>query len=284
MSQNSIFEGVIAAAAMPVKNFQIDETALAEHIGFLQENGISKILCGGTTGEFFSAGTPLRRKLFELTRKLFNGKIIFNVSDASVLEVKKNMEFAQNHGADGITLMPPYFFASAPAQGIIDFLNEALSSTKIECMLYNFTKHTQNKITAQILKSVPHAALKDSDKDETLIPHTQCYVCGGDSLIYDFYKKGAKGVVSVMANYCPSLVVKIWNELRNGDYESAENTQKKICEIASHFRKDDQIARIKYALCVILDNYSPQVLPPLLPLDEFAKREIDELFDKKLLG
>jgi dihydrodipicolinate synthase/N-acetylneuraminate lyase len=80
------------------------------------------------------------------------------------------------------------------------------------------------------------------------------------------------------------LVVKIWDELKNGDFESAKSTQEKICEIASRFRKDDQIARIKYALCVILDAYSPQVLPPLMPLDKFAKKEIDELFDKKLLG
>jgi 4-hydroxy-tetrahydrodipicolinate synthase len=284
MSQNQIFEGVIAAATTPLKSFEIDELSLKKHLCFLQENNIDKILSGGTTGEFFSIGNSARYKLLELTRKFFNGKIICNVSDVSISDVKKNIESAQNSGADAITLIPPFYFANAPAQGIIDFLNEAVNSAKIPCMLYNFTRHTQNKITPQILKSVPHTALKDSDKDESLIAHTPCYVCGGDSLIYDFYKKGAKGVVSVMANYCPKLVVKVWSELQNGCFENAEKPQEQICEIASYFRKNDQIARIKYALSVILDDYPSQVLPPLMPLDNDAKKEIDELFNKKVIG
>ncbi|MDR0304369.1 MAG: dihydrodipicolinate synthase family protein [Chitinispirillales bacterium] len=285
MNEKSIFENLIAALVTPIKNFQIEEAALADHLEFLQKNGVNKILSGGTTGEFFSIGNSLRYKLFELTKKNFNGKIIFNVSDTSLSDVKKNIEFAQNSGADAIALIPPFYFANAPIEGIINFFNDAVNFSEIPCMLYNFTKHTQNKITPEIIKSVPQAAaLKDSDKDETLITHTPCYVCGGDSLIYDFYRKGAKGVISVMANYCPKLAVKMWNQLQNSDFDDAKKTQEQICEIASHFRKDDQIARIKYALSRILNEYSPEVLPPLLPLDKFAKKEIDELFDKKILG
>jgi 4-hydroxy-tetrahydrodipicolinate synthase len=284
MNENSIFENVIAAIATPIKNYKIDEISLKKHLDFLQNDKINTILCGGTTGEFFSIGSSLQKKLFEFTRKSFDGKIIFNISDTSILEVKKNILFAQNSGADAVTLIAPFYFANAPTGGIVNFFNEAISFSKIPCMLYNFTKHTQNKITPEILKSVHCAALKDSDKDETLIAHTPCYVCGGDSLIYDFYKKGAKGVVSVMANYNPKLVVKIWNELQNGDFDSAKKTQAQICEIASYFRRDDQIARIKYALSRILSDYSTQMFPPLLPLEEKVKNEIDELFGKKTLG
>jgi 4-hydroxy-tetrahydrodipicolinate synthase len=284
MSEKPVFENLIAAVVTPIKNFGIDEYSLKKHLDFLQKDGISTILCGGTTGEFFSIGRTLRQKLFELMRESFDGKIIFNVSDTSILDVKKNIQFAQNQGASGITLIAPFYFANAPIEGITEFFNEAINFSKIPCMLYNFTKHTQNKITPEILKSVKHAALKDSDKDETLIAYTPNYVCGGDSSIFDFHKKGAKGIVSVMVNYYPRLVVKIWSELKNNDFENAEKTQKQICEIASYFRKPDQIARIKYALSKILDGYSQSLLPPLIELDKSAKKEIDELFHKEMLG
>ncbi|MCL1945920.1 MAG: dihydrodipicolinate synthase family protein [Chitinivibrionia bacterium] len=280
---NELFEGIIAACATPVKNYEIDEISLKEHLEFLQKNGVSALISGGTTGEFFSLGRERRQKLFDFTRKNFNGKIIFNVSDTSLFDVKNYIIFAQNAGADGITLIPPFYLANAPVEGVVKFLNEAISFSKIPCMLYNFTKHTQNKITAEILKSVPHAALKDSDRDENLISHTPSFLCGGDSQIFTFYKKGAKGAVSVMANYCPKLVFRIWNELQNGDFENAFITQKEICEIANNFRKDDQIARIKYALSKILRGYSQETPPPLLPAGESAKKEIDELFQKGLL-
>lgn len=284
MNDKSVFENVIPAVATPIKNFRIDEISLKNHIEFLQKNGITVILSGGTTGEFSSIGSSNRKKIFELTRKFFDGKIILNVSDTSIFDVKNNIEFAQDFGADAITLIAPFYFANVAAKGIVKFLDEAVNFSKIPCMLYNFTKHTQNKITPEILKSLSCAALKDSDKDETLIAYTPCYVCGGDSLICDFYKKGAKGVVSVMANYNPKLVVKIWDELQNGDFAGAQKTQEKICEIAARFRKDDQISRIKYALSKILKDYPQDAELPLLPLGESEKKEIDELFEKELLG
>ncbi len=135
----------------------------------------------------------------------------------------------------------------------------------------------------KILEKVSHAAFKDSDKDETLISHTPVYLCGGDSLIYDFWQKGAKGVVSVMGNYAPSLVMKIWQELQNGEMECAKKTQEKICEIADCFRKQNQIARIKYALSRILENYPQEISLPFLSADNETKKEIDRLFDKGIL-
>ena len=250
-----MFENIIVAVTSPTRNHEIDETSLKNHLEFLRQNGITSILSGGTTGEFFSLGKIQRQKLFELTRKYFDGKIIYNVSDCSVLDVKSNIDFAKNFGADGITLLPPFFFANAATDEIIRFFSEALSYSTLSCMLYNFTKHTQNKITPEILKAVSHAALKDSDRDETLIAHTPCYVCGGDSAIFDFYRKGAKGVVSVMANYNPALVLKIWQELKVGDFESAEKTQEEIREISAEFRKPDQIQRIKRAVSKIIKDY-----------------------------
>jgi len=280
MLNKLIFEGIVVAAATPIKNNEIDEVSLIKHLDFLQKSGIKSILSGGTTGEFFSLGHERRQKLFEITRKNFSGEVICNVSGTSLFDVRNEITFVQDIGADGITLIPPFYLANAPVDGVIKFFNEAVSILKIPCMLYNFTKHTQNKITPQILSSVPHAALKDSDRDEALIAHTPAFLCGGDSQIFDFYQKGAKGAVSVMANYCPSIVVKIWNELQAGDEVSAQKTQKEICEIAATFRKDDQIARIKYALSKIIDGYGKEMLPPLLEADNAAKTEIDELFQR----
>jgi len=287
MTETPLFENVFVAMTSPIntKNkFLIDEVALIKHLYFLQTNGINSLLVGGTTGEFFGLSVAERIYLLEFVKKNFSGNLIFNVSANSFSEINMLISSAEKNGADAITIIPPYYIANAPTEGIIKFLQRVSDSSFLPCMLYNFTKHTQNKITPEILKAVPHAALKDSDKDENLISHTTNYLCGGDSQILDFYSRGAKGVVSVMGNYAPSLVMKIWNELKSSEIENAKKTHKEICEIAIHFRKTDQIARIKYALSKILGSYPQEISLPFLPADNEAKKEIDKLFEMKILG
>jgi len=281
MSQISLFENVFVALTTPINSknkFLIDEIPLINHLRFLQGNGIDSVLVGGTTGEFFALGIPEKIYLFGLVKDHFRGKLIFNVSADSFYEINMLISHAEKIGADAITILPPYYIANAPSGGLIKFFQKVAEHTFLPCMLYNFTRHTQNKITPEILAEVPHAAFKDSDKDDSLIPHTPCFLCGGDSQILDFWQKGAKGVISVMGNYAPSLVMKIWNELQIGDLESAQKTQDEICKITADFRKPDQIARIKYALSKLLENGYPQeMLLPLLPADEKARREIDDV-------
>jgi 4-hydroxy-tetrahydrodipicolinate synthase len=280
MPQTSLFENVFVALVSPIgaKNkFLIDEIALVKHLRFLQKNGVNSLLVGGTTGEFWGLGIPEKIYLFGLVKDNFDGKLIFNVSADSFFEINMLISHSEKIGADAITILPPYYIKCAPSEGLIRFFEKVSNLSFLPCMLYNFTTNTQNKITPEILKAVSHAALKDSDKDESLIPHTPCYLCGGDSRILDFCSKGAKGVVSVMGNYAPHLVMRIWNELKSGNLESAQKTQEEICIIAEKFRKPDQIARIKYALSRILDGYPEEISLPFLPADESSKKEIDLL-------
>jgi len=286
MNDESIFGGVCVALTTPLReNRQIDENALKRHLRFLESNGITHVLCAGTTGEFSSLSRKQKHNLFDAVRENFAGKMTVNVSNTSLLDVKNNIACAITLGADAISLMPPYYFANAPEDGIVDFLNEAINFSGVPCMLYNFTRHTQNRLTPDILRRIPNAcALKDSDKNDELIAHTPLYVCGGDSSLLDFYKKGARGVVSVMGNYAPALVVQLWREMESKNFDEAAKTQRTIREIAGIFRKIDQIARIKYALSRILDDYPTQILPPLLPPTSEAKNEVDLLFERKILG
>jgi 4-hydroxy-tetrahydrodipicolinate synthase len=282
-----LFENVFVALTTPIcsKNrFLIDDYALVKHLEFLQKNGINSLLVGGTTGEFFGLGIPEKIYLLTIVKENFSGKIIFNVSANSFFEINMMIANAEKIGADAITIIPPHYIANASTEGLIKFLQKVSASSFLPCMLYNFTKHTQNKITPEILAAVPHAALKDSDKDELLISHTANYLCGGDSQIFDFWQKGAKGVVSVMGNYAPSPVMKIWNEINCGETDNAKKTQEEICKITAHFRKDDQIARIKYALSKLLEGAYPQEISlPLMPADEKAKQEIDAIFEAGVL-
>lgn len=283
MEQTPFFENVFVALTTPLNpqnKYSIDEVALVRHLKYLRRNGINSLLVGGTTGEFFGLSIVEKIYLLGIVKGNFDGNIIFNVSANSFFEINLLIKNAEKIGANAITIISPYYIANAPTEGIIKFLKRVSESSFLPCMLYNFTKHTQNKITPEILAAVPHAALKDSDKDESLIEHTPVYLCGGDSMILDFWQKGAKGIVSVMGNYAPNRVMKIWKELRAGDLDSAQETQGHICKITDMFRKTNQIARIKYALSIILSGYPQEISLPFLPADENAKQEIDTLFEK----
>lgn len=261
---NFIPGGLIVPPPTPFnKNSVIDEKALAAHLEYLYEKGVSTLLINGTTGEFFSLSPGERKRLLQLSRKYFSGTIFYNTASDSLLQAKEAARWASDTGADAIVAMAPYYYANAPASGIIDFLNELADSVHLPFLLYNFTKHTNNPLTADILKAVPHVAVKDSSGDKSLINATPCYLAGTSSSMVEWVRLGAKGFVSARANYLPELYIRLEKVINEGNMTSAEALQLEIRERLACDGNGSEIKIIKKKLSSIIREYPLQVRLPL---------------------
>lgn len=267
--------GLIVATLTPfTSNNKIDKTKYIEHLQFLASHGVKKILINGTTGEFFSLKQSERKLILKLARSYFPGIIIFHAGCDSLAQTEEEVKWGEEYGADAIAVLPPYYIANAPKQGIIDYFNRLESLIDIPFILYNFPKHTQNQLTKDILKSINHYGIKDSSANLSLIEATPKYFVGSDKTIVSAFQKRCRGFVSARANIFPDIYVNLEIALSKNDFGTAKLFQKKIIEIANLYSGNNQIAMIKYKLNRILPGYNQNVR---LPLVHASNREISEI-------
>jgi 4-hydroxy-tetrahydrodipicolinate synthase len=234
----------------------IDVGAYLSHLDWLAECGVRNLLVNGTTGEFFSLTPEEQLKLLRVSREAWQGTLIFHLGDTALFQTLETAHKAQEAGADFIASLPPFYFANAPAEGLIEWFGRLSLESDLPLIIYNFPKHTGNALTPAILEKIPHWGLKDSSADLSLIPATPNYFVGGDRKISDAYTSGAKGFVSASANIDPLPYLRIEKE------QTPEN-QDAVDAVNARTSGPFAIAKVKQALSEILPGYPSAVRPPL---------------------
>jgi 4-hydroxy-tetrahydrodipicolinate synthase len=251
-------KGLVVPAPTPfAESGAIDFGAFLAHLDWLAECGVRNLLVNGTTGEFFSLTPAEQLQLLQVARENWDGIIIAHTGSPVLFQTLETAHAAKEIGADFLASLPPFYFAGAPADGLVRWFNELAESTALPLILYNFPKHTGNPLTSEILAQIPHWGMKDSSADLSLIPATPRYFVGGDRKICAAYGFGAKGFVSASSNADPLPYVRIETE------QSAEN-QAAVDKVYAQFSGPFAIARIKQALSEIIPGYPSYVRPPLI--------------------
>ena len=271
--------GLIVPVATPfADSFAVDRKMFIEHLEFLAKHGVSRILVNGTTGEFFSLVAEERKMLLKLSREYFPGLIIFQAGCDSLAMTQAEVGWAQDYGADAIMSLPPFYYADAPARGIVDYFNTLSKQTDLPFLLYNFPKHTQNPMTPEILSQIDHYGMKDSSANLSLIGSTPHYYVGGDDEILQACQNGAYGFVSGMSNCVPDIFTAMENAVGQ-DCEKAQHIQAEITRLGVHLNKENSIARIKYVLSKRIPGYPNTVRLPLVPLGDDEIAEMDGILE-----
>lgn len=170
---------------------------------------------------------------------------------------------AQLYGADALICLPPYFYAKCPEKGIYDFLKAVGDSTWLPFYLYNFPKHTGNPFTPELLEKVPHAGIKDSSADLSLISATPRYLLGGEMELVKAYRLGAQGFVPGFPNIFPSFFNNLESLLNRKKFDEADVQIKHFTAFKKSLPNVSGIVTIKKILGGYIENYPQTVRPPL---------------------
>ncbi|MCK5528476.1 MAG: dihydrodipicolinate synthase family protein, partial [Kiritimatiellae bacterium] len=256
--------GLVVPVVTPFDaELKIDEKALIAHLEFLASHGVARIMVNGTAAEFFSLLPEERKLLLTIATRYFPGLIFFNTSSDSLAQAKLAAHWAEDYGADAIIAMPPYYYADAAEQKLVDFFNELAESVELPMLLYNFVKHTNNVITPEIARQVKQIGIKDSSNNHSLIDATDHYFAGTSRSVVEGYQAGACGFVCAQANHIPGLYVELEKLLCAGDMESAKRLQEEIREVCATVSLPNEIAAIKMRLAEIIPSYSSATRLPL---------------------
>lgn len=240
----------------------IDSGAFVAHLEFLAHHGVRRIMVNGTTGEFFSLLPEERKRLLKLARDHFSGLLVLHVGGVGLAQNRIEIRWANELGADAVAALPPVYPAGLLAVGIIEYFQALEAEANVPFILYNFPKHTGNALTPEILKAVPHAALKDSAQNLRLMEHTPKYFIGSSTHIFEPIQQGGAGFVSATANVRPELYTAFEMLLEDARVEEAAVMQEEVRTYSAPFSAGG-IPLLKQALARKLPGYPGSVRCPL---------------------
>lgn len=256
-------KGLVVPVLTPfMDSGEIDQRAFVRHLEFLSQNGIRRIMVNGTTAEFYSLLPDERKLMLKLARNSFPGFIVLHAGGCGLAQNRLEVQWANELGADAVAALPPIYPAGLPAAGIIAYFRALSDETDLPFILYNFPKHTGNAITPEILKAVPHHALKDSAQNLELMEHTPRYLIGSSTNIFAPIQQGAAGFVAATANVRPELYADFEMLLSASRPEEADIMQEEIRAYSAPFSAGG-IPMLKQALARELPGYPVNVRIPL---------------------
>jgi 4-hydroxy-tetrahydrodipicolinate synthase len=204
--------------------------------------------------------------LLRLARRHFSGLIVLHAGGLGLAQNKLEVQWANECGADAVAALPPIYPAGLPAAGIIAYFQALEAVAEVPFVLYNFPKHTGNAITSEILKAVPHYALKDSAQNLELMEHTPRYFVGSSTHIFEPVQEGAAGFVAATANVRPELYADFESLLAAARPEEAAVMQEEIRSYSAPFSAGG-VPLLKQALARELSGYPTNVRLPLVSLN-----------------
>ncbi|MBB3190253.1 5-dehydro-4-deoxyglucarate dehydratase [Halomonas cerina] len=229
---NAIGDGLLS---FPITDFdqegRFDAESYRRRLGWFVSHDISAVFVAGGTGEFFNLSLDEFREVVRVAVDTVDGKLpVIASAGLSVESGKAFAQAAEEAGADGILLMPPYL-TECPQDGLVEYARQICDSTSVNVIYYN---RGNGILDAGSVKALAEACpnlvgLKDGKGDIQALNKIVKTV--GDRLVYiggvptaeifaeAYLSIGVNTYSSAVFNFVPDMAVTFYKELRKGNSE-----------------------------------------------------------------
>jgi 5-dehydro-4-deoxyglucarate dehydratase len=221
--------------SFPVTHFTEDcafnEGPYREHIEWLLKHDPAGLFAAGGTGEFFSLTIPEFANVVSVAVQQTNGRVpVVAGCGYGTAIAKQFAKSAEDVGADGILLLPPYLVNSEPA-GLMAHVEAVCASTELGVIFYNRDNAILNESAMERLcERCPNlVGFKDGVGDIELM--TRIYARLGDRLTYigglptaetfalPYLEMGVTTYSSAIFNFLPKFAQAFYAAVRRRDRE-----------------------------------------------------------------
>lgn len=235
-------EGIIPPVATPMQaNQDLDLPRLRWFLDHQISNGVHGVFVLGTNSEFYALDEGEKQAVIATAVAHVRRRVPVwaGTGAETTREAIRLTRLAEKEGADGVSVITPYFI-SPNQQEIYDHYRQIAESTSLPVVLYNNPSTCGGlKIdpdTVGRLAEIPNIlGVKDSSGD---LQNTQEYVkcvparfsvlMGRDTLIFPSLLMGTRGAVPATGNVAPALLVEIYERFKRGDLEGAKAAQLRL--------------------------------------------------------
>ncbi len=233
---NNTLIGAMTALITPFKNGKLDEDTYAKLIKRQIANGIDVVVPVGTTGESATLSHEEHRRCIEIAVdvcKTTNAKVLAGAGSNATHEAVGIAKFAQEHGADGILSVTPYY--NKPMQeGLYQHYKALSNAVEIPVLLYNVPGRTACDLLPETIYRLFNEcsnvygvkeATGSIERCVDLLAHEPklSVISGDDAINYPILSNGGKGVISVTSNIMPNKIADLTHAALDGDYHGAKS-------------------------------------------------------------
>jgi 4-hydroxy-tetrahydrodipicolinate synthase len=154
------------------KNLKFDPAAFKDALAWFKHNGADGVVVLGTTGEYPSFGIAERKAVMEVAGKNKDGmNIICSSGTSSFTDTIELSKHAADHGAEGLLVIPPYYYKKPPLAGLVKYYSLLFDAVpqSLAVNLYHIPSNSAVPISTDLLKALKHypnlAGIKDSEED-----------------------------------------------------------------------------------------------------------------------
>src|SRR6516225_3010038 len=273
--------GIIPPVATPMQaNEDLDLLRLKWFIDHLIKNGVHGIFVLGTNSEFYALDEREKQEVIATAVAHVNKRVpVYAGTGAETTrEAVRLTKLAEREGADGVSVITPYFIAPTQ-QEIFDHYRRVAESTSLPVILYNNPATCGGvkidvETAARLSELANVAGIKDSSGDlqntneyVRVVPDRFAVLQGRDTLIYPSLICGARGAVPASCNVAPGLCVRIYESYLAGDFAAAKAAQSRLNLVRLSLTLGTAPGGVKAALSLLDRSIGPSRSPiaPLSP-------------------
>jgi len=158
----------VAALTPCDKDLKFDESVYADMMAYFKATGADGVVVLGTTGEYPSFSVAERKKVAETAFKHRNGlNLIVSPGTSNFPETIELSRHAADNGADGLLIIPPFYYKHPPLEGLTEYFSLIFEQVKIPINLYHIPDTSGVPISIELMRSLQKypnlTGIKDSD-------------------------------------------------------------------------------------------------------------------------
>lgn len=289
MTMNKNFSGVYCAIVTPLNQGRIDFQRFQMHIQTLAADSCDGLLLSGTTGEGQSFDIAEKGELISAAREVSGTmRLLAGTGCSSLPETILTTRQAYDLGADGVVLVPPFFFRNVTTNGLLEYFRvvfeEAVPASG-GAFLYHIPQVTGVPIETELIDRLQNkvgqklAGVKDSSGERAPF----LYLCrrfpdlsifaGVDDLILDGLQAGSAGCITAEANLLAAPAAALFQAFQSS--QDAQSWQDLLVKARVVLPHTPFPVALKGLLAVrYSDPAWAEVRPPLIPLASTDQEEL----------
>jgi len=265
------FTGVLPPILTPLKSLDaIDVPALKRHVDSLIRAGCHGIFVAGSTGEGPNLTLRSWQEAAEGTVEAAAGRVPVYVGaiDVSLARTIEKLKLLKSPGVYSAVVTPPFYFRHYGTD-LAEYFRRAADASPVPVTIYNIPSMVGCDIPASVVKQAEAVeriiGVKDSSGDWPLMqamlrdrtrPDFEI-LCGAEPMMGISLLCGADGIVPGAANFCPGLLVELYEAGRDGNVGRTVELQNRLARLREFFYVTASPFVAMKAACRILGIFGP---------------------------
>lgn len=217
------------------------------YIDQLISRNIHGILLMGSSGEFSSLTTEERKLYVREMIKHINGRVpvMVGVGHSALKEVLELTSYAEEHGADGVLVVNPYYWKLSDEQ-LYRFYSCVANHTNLQVFIYNIPLLTGQNLSVELIKKLAEAHSNIAGIKETVSDFghlrqvlTEVKKVRSDFLVFSAFDEhllpaqmiGADGSINGSAVFAPEFSVDLYESYQKGDLAKAQKNHQVVSKL-----------------------------------------------------